>query len=111
MCPGAGRRATGLAKPDPPPIMAAMNVLLGTDSLLMRRSGIGRMTLEIAQALRRRDDLAELRLLLHARAHGPGWLDALPGHADADGPAPRARPAPGSGSPSPKNRAGCSTLS
>lgn len=70
-----------------------MNVLLGTDSLLMRRSGIGRMTLEIAQALRRRDDLAELRLLLHARALGPDWLDALPGHADPCGPAPQARSA------------------
>ena len=61
-----------------------MNVLLGADSLLTRRSGIGRMTLEVAQALRRRDDLAGLRLLLHARAVRPDWLDALPSHVGAD---------------------------
>lgn len=70
-----------------------MNVLLGADSLLTRRSGIGRMTFEIAQALRHRDDLAELRLLLHARAMAPGWLDTLPSHADPGGPASRRRPA------------------
>lgn len=67
-----------------------MNVLLGADSLLKRRSGIGRMTIEIARALRRRDDLGAFRLLLHTRTVGPEWLDALPSHADAPGgPAPQ----------------------
>ena len=64
--------------------MASMNLLLGADSLLTRRSGIGRMTLEIAQALRRRNDLAGFSLLLHTRAVRPDWLDALPNHAGAD---------------------------
>ncbi len=69
-------------------MVTAMNVLLGADSLLVRRSGVGRMTLEIAQALRRRNDLDGLRLLLHARAVESDWLDALPSHADAGRPAP-----------------------
>lgn len=72
-----------------------MNVLLGADSLLKRRSGIGRMTNEIARALRRRGDLGAFRLLLHTRAVGPDWLDTLPSHADAPGgPPPQAMPVP-----------------
>ena len=52
-----------------------MNLLLGCDSLRERRSGIGRMTIEIAQALRLRDDVQAMRLVIGGQVAGPDWLD------------------------------------
>lgn len=63
-----------------------MNVLLGADSLAVRRSGVGRITVEIAEALRRRAEVETLRLLVRNRSEAPELLDALPDHADAGEP-------------------------
>lgn len=43
---------------------APIGVVIGADSLRGRRSGIGRMTLEIVEAVRSRPEIASLRLLL-----------------------------------------------
>ncbi|MBV8911486.1 MAG: glycosyltransferase family 4 protein [Acetobacteraceae bacterium] len=52
-----------------------MNVLLGADSLLAHRSGVGRMTMEIAQRLRTRPDVDDLRLLIEGRLYPAAQLD------------------------------------
>lgn len=52
-------------------------VLLGADSLLGPRSGVGRMTLEIALQLRRHPQLAGFGLLMQGRVEPPEWLDRL----------------------------------
>ncbi len=56
---------------------AKLSVLLGADSLLGRRSGVGRMTWQIAHMLRRDPEIGALRLLAGAGILPPDWLDAL----------------------------------
>ena len=60
------------------PYSGRMNVLLGADSLALHRSGVGRMTLEIARELRRTPAVQALRLLVNGQVRGPAMLDALP---------------------------------
>ncbi len=57
-----------------------LTILLGADSLLGARSGVGRMTWQIARALRCHDEVAGLRLLAGSRSFGPDLLD-MPGAA------------------------------
>lgn len=45
----------------------ALTVVLGADSLLSRRSGVGRMTWEIANAISGRPEISTLRLLVQGR--------------------------------------------
>lgn len=71
----------------------ALEILLGADSLALRRSGVGRMTLEIARALRGRPDQAALRLLVNGRIRGPEFLDCLAETAPAGAGPARGRPA------------------
>ncbi len=47
------------------------SAVIGASSLRRRRSGVGRMTLEIIEALRSRSDLAALRLLIDGRLRHP----------------------------------------
>ncbi|MBV9653414.1 MAG: glycosyltransferase family 4 protein [Acetobacteraceae bacterium] len=54
-----------------------IGVLLGAESLLGRRSGVGRMTLQIAQATRRDPDIAGLMLSFAGQAADPAFLDAI----------------------------------
>ena len=56
-----------------------VSVLIGAESLASRRSGVGRMTLEIARAARASADVDQLALLL---AHGLAGADALDGLDD-----------------------------
>ncbi len=58
-----------MAPPAPESIDAPIGLVIGADSLLRRRSGIGRMTLEIAEAVRHRPEIATLRLLMEGRLH------------------------------------------
>ncbi len=60
-----------------PPVQHRLNVLLGADSLLGARSGVGRMALQIARALRTHDEVASLRLLAGGRVLPPDLLDRL----------------------------------
>lgn len=48
-----------------------LGLILGADSLLVTRSGIGRMTIEIAEAVRHRPEIAAMRLLLQGRLEQP----------------------------------------
>ena len=57
-------------------------VLLGADSLLGRRSGIGRYTIEIAQVLRKNPSIAALGLMMEGKAVDPAILDFIPDYAD-----------------------------
>ena len=71
---------------------ARLGVLLGADSLLGRRSGVGRMTLQIARALRRHPAIGALSLMIGSRAAGPELLDGLGDEAEPlppPGEAPR----------------------
>ena len=61
-----------------------MNILLGADSLAERRSGIGRVTFEVAQALRGHADVRELRLVMGGRLAGAAVLDQVAGGAVPD---------------------------
>jgi glycosyltransferase involved in cell wall biosynthesis len=61
-----------------------LTLLLGAESLIGRRSGIGRMTLQIAQTLRHDPRLAEIRLLLGTKTAPVDAIDAL----EADEPQP-----------------------
>ena len=65
---------------------ARLGVLLGADSLLGRRSGVVRMTLEIARALHHRPEIGGFSLMTGSRARDPGWVDTL-----ADEPEPPAQ--------------------
>ena len=70
-----------------------LSVLLGADSLLGRRSGVGRMTWQIAHMLREHPEIGALRLLAGAGTLSPDCLDA----AEPDS-APTPRNAGGAGS-------------
>ena len=63
-----------------------LSVLIGADSLASRRSGVGRMTLEIARAARASAAIDQLGLLL---SHGLAGADALD-HLDDPIASPRA---------------------
>jgi glycosyltransferase involved in cell wall biosynthesis len=56
---------------------APIGVLLGADSLIGMRSGVGRQTLEVARLLRRCPAVGELALLLGRRCLPADTLDAL----------------------------------
>jgi glycosyltransferase involved in cell wall biosynthesis len=72
--------------PDP------FSVLLGADSLMTRRSGIGRATLEIARALQQGSfGIEQIGLIVGDQVLGPDRLAALPDHVE---PASGAVPAP-----------------
>ncbi len=61
-----------------PPLTAArLSVLLGADSLLGRRSGVGRMTWQIARLLRGHEEIGTLTLLAGAGVLSPDRLDVL----------------------------------
>lgn len=62
---------------------AAINILLGADSLAERRSGVGRVTFEVAQAMRGHAEVGELRLVIGGRLAGAAALDLV-----ADGTMP-----------------------
>lgn len=62
-----------------------MNILLGADSLMERRSGIGRVTFEVAQALRDHADVGELRLVIGGRLAEAPMLDQVADMAVPDG--------------------------
>jgi len=55
-----------------------MNVLLGADSLLLVRSGVGRMTLEIARQLRTHPHVEHLRLLIGGSLFPADALETVP---------------------------------
>lgn len=61
-----------------------LSVLLGADSLPGRRSGVGRMTEQIARSLRGHPEIGALRLLVGARIFPPDFLDALDGASGPD---------------------------
>ncbi len=64
-----------------------ISVLLGGDSLAFRRSGIGRVTYEIAQAIRDLTSIASLRLWVGERLHGTDLLDQIAAQApDSEAP-------------------------
>ncbi|HST74880.1 MAG TPA: glycosyltransferase, partial [Acetobacteraceae bacterium] len=65
---------------------AKLSVLLGADSLLGRRSGVGRMTWQIAHMLREHPEIGALRLLAGA---GTLPLDCLDAAEPDSAPAPR----------------------
>ena len=54
-----------------------LSVLIGAESLASRRSGVGRMTLEIARAARAATAIDQLTLLLAEGLAGPEVLDGL----------------------------------
>ena len=56
---------------------ARLTLLLGADSLLGRRSGVGRMTWQIARHAREHPEIGTLRLLAGASILPPNWLDGL----------------------------------
>lgn len=57
-----------------------MNVLLGADSLTLHRSGVGRMTLEIARQVCQMAEVDALRLLVNGQVCAMPKLDAMPDH-------------------------------
>jgi hypothetical protein len=62
---------------------AGLGVLLGADGVTGRRSGIGRVTLEVARALRNPGKLADLALLIGDAVSPPDILDRAAQAADA----------------------------
>lgn len=56
---------------------SSLAVLLGAESLLGRRSGVGRMTLQIARAIRRSPAIAAHELMLHGVPAPDAFLDQL----------------------------------
>jgi hypothetical protein len=52
-------------------LIQPFSVVIGASSLRRRRSGVGRMTVEIIAAVRHRPELAALRLLLDGGLHAP----------------------------------------
>jgi alpha-1,3-rhamnosyl/mannosyltransferase len=67
---------------------AQLSLLLGADSLLGRRSGVGRMTWQIARHAREHAEIGTLRLLAGASILQPDWLDGL--EQDGGSEVPRA---------------------
>ncbi len=78
-----------------PPAPPRLGLVIGADSLRTRRSGVGRMTLEIVDAVRGRPEIAALRLLIGDRLHDPdrvlAELAALPPGAAFEPPASHSR--------------------
>ncbi|MCL2428471.1 MAG: glycosyltransferase family 4 protein [Alphaproteobacteria bacterium] len=74
---------------------APLNVLLGGDAIPGHRTGVGRMALQLAQSLRGRPDIAELRLLVGAHACTPDLLDRLDQFTPPPDPEARANGARG----------------
>jgi glycosyltransferase involved in cell wall biosynthesis len=70
---------------------APLALLLGADSLAGPRSGVGRVTAEIAQRLARSRDIGAFRLVAGGRALGPEALDRLPEQGGVPPPAWLAR--------------------
>jgi len=68
-----------------------IGVLLGADSLAGRRSGVGRMTLQIARTLRRQAAIGALSLMIQGRPFGPELLDRITDEPEAP-EAPAAAP-------------------
>jgi len=64
-----------------------MALLLGADSLVGHRSGVGRVTAEIAERLARSPAIDAFRLVIGGRALSPEVLDRLPDHEGAPPPA------------------------
>ena len=60
-----------------------LGILLGAESLIGRRSGVGRMTLQIAHVLRTHPAVAGLSLVVDGRPFGFAMLDALSDGEDA----------------------------
>jgi glycosyltransferase involved in cell wall biosynthesis len=54
-----------------------LDLLIGADSLAFRRSGVGRMTLEIVRAARRVTAIRSIQLLMHGRVHPVERADTL----------------------------------
>jgi alpha-1,3-rhamnosyl/mannosyltransferase len=54
-----------------------LDVLIGADSLITRRSGVGRMTLEIVRAARRAAAIGKISLLMHGRVHPAEMADSV----------------------------------
>ena len=67
-----------------------LGVLLGADSLLGRRSGVGRMTLQIARTLRDHPAVGGMSLIAGNRVETAGWLDGLGDEQEALAPSGRA---------------------
>jgi len=61
----------------PPQNDATLSVLIGADSLALRRSGVGRMTLEIVRAARAAAAIQRTELLLGGVLTGAGMIDDL----------------------------------
>ncbi len=55
-----------------------LSVLIGADSILARRSGVGRMTIEIARAARISDAVSRVDLMMGGKIVPGAWLDAEP---------------------------------
>lgn len=85
---GPARDVTIETRPGAPPLLS---LLLGADSLLARRSGIGRVTVELAIALRRARQIAALRLWVGERLRDNAFLEAVLAD-DRALSAPRPRP-------------------
>jgi alpha-1,3-rhamnosyl/mannosyltransferase len=68
---------------DTPPFPPKFGLLLGADGVTGRRSGIGRVILEVARQLRDDPAIAEMALLIGARAESPGLLDRPDAAGDA----------------------------
>jgi Glycosyltransferase Family 4 len=60
-----------------------ISVLLGADGLIPPRTGIGRLTLEIARQLVDRDTIADFALLAGGEVRPRGWIDDLLADGDA----------------------------
>ena len=63
--------------PKADPARLPVNVLIGADSLLAQRSGVGRMTLEIARAARMAEGVGRVQLLMDGRVRPAAALDML----------------------------------
>ncbi len=63
-----------------------IGLLLGAESLLGRRSGVGRMTLQIARSARSDPGIAGLRLMLGGQPSGPDLLDGIRDEPEDHGP-------------------------
>ncbi len=68
-----------------------LNVLIGADSLSQRRSGVGRMTLEIVRAARACPAIQRTELLLEGNVTGTAFIDGL---RDDDSAGPLRAPIP-----------------
>lgn len=68
---------------------ADLRIILGADSLLGPRSGIGRMTLEIARTMHTHPDIADFVLMMHDKVYPQSWLATLDDIAETASRTPR----------------------